>query len=71
MKVKELIEELKKMPQNAIVYTADHDHSDLETNSKVKQVESVNQNDLDDYAKERLEKDPYFKIKGTYVVLRT
>lgn len=70
MKVKDLIKELQKMPKNADVYTADHDHSEWEHNGKVRYLELVNQNKLDQYAKEKLDRDSFFKIKGTYVTIR-
>ena len=71
MKVKELISHLQKMPQNSVVYTADSDHSEWETNSKVTGVYRVNQKNFDEWIKNRLQEEPCFKIEGTYVVIRT
>ena len=70
MIVKELISELKKMPQDAKVYTADHDHSGWETNGAVRCVELCNQSEMGDYTIEYLERNPYFKIKDNYVTIR-
>ena len=39
MKVKQLIAQLKKLPQDADVYTRDHDQGEYQTNSPVRGAE--------------------------------
>lgn len=68
--VGQLKKALKGIKDSTPVYLADHDHSEWETSSRANYLEVINQKDLDDYAKQKLEEDPYFKIKGEYVVIR-
>jgi hypothetical protein len=67
MKVKDLRKALKGVNGNMDVYTKDHDHSEYETNGLAGYAEVVNQKNMDEYEKERL--DPCFKIKGNYFVV--
>ena len=48
MKVKELIKQLKKMPQNLDVYQADHDHGLYETASGSNQVLLIDKDKMND-----------------------
>lgn len=69
MKVKELREALKGVPGHLNVYTRDHDHSKYETNSIASYAEVLNQKDATGYERERLDKNPEFKIAGKYFVI--
>lgn len=61
---------LKGLPDNMPIYTADHDHSEWETNGRASYAEVRNQKDMSDYAKECLERDKgIFKRKGKYFVI--
>lgn len=66
MKVKQLIAELKKMPQHLDVYTADHDHGEFEVSSGISAVNLVDQKDASEYQKQ----DPCFTDQPErYVVI--
>lgn len=65
MTVSQLIRKLKKMPQNAKVYTADHDHAACETNGPVFSVDYIDQSKEDI---SRLES--VFLINEPYVTIR-
>jgi len=69
MTVGELRKALKGLPANMPCYNVDHDHSEWETNGRTKYAEVRNQKDMDDYAKQCLEKDQFFKIKGRYLAI--
>lgn len=62
LKVKQLIDKLKKMPLNAEVYWADHDQDINEVNNSVGRVEVITF-DKDDPRN-------LFKLSGEKVVLR-
>lgn len=49
MKVRELIKQLRKMPQNATVYCADHDHGEYEVNGCLRSVRLYDKQDVDEY----------------------
>jgi len=66
MKVKELINELKKMPQNSIVYYQDFDADPFGISSSPNVVMLL---DFDNLSKEE-ESQNDFKMKGKVVVLR-
>ena len=77
MKVKELVKQLKKMPQELQVFWADHDHAEYETGGIAGQVllidkdemnELSNDNGCDNFGKGY---DPTFKdTPQQYVCLR-
>lgn len=67
--VGELRKRLEGLPDNMPVYTMDHDHSEWETNGLARYVEVKNQSKMDSYAKEMLNKDTIFKIKGDYLTI--
>ena len=62
LKVKQLIDKLKKMPLNAEVYWADHDQDEMEVNSSVGKVELI--------TFDKNHKDNLFQLSGEKVVLR-
>ena len=75
MTVKQLKKLLSKVPDNAIVYTADHDHSEWETNGMVLSVTYIENQKKEfpegTYAREELNKDGQcFVIEKPYVVLK-
>ena len=70
MTIKELRKQLRGLDENLEIYTADHDHSEWETNGKASCVEVRNQSEMDGYAKESLRKNPEFKIDGYHVVIK-
>ena len=61
---------LKGIPDSTPIYTVDHDHSEWETNGRANRVELVNQKDFDDRTQQELERNPEFKIKGSYLAIR-
>jgi hypothetical protein len=68
--VKELRKALRGVPDNMPVYIADHDHAEYGTNSIAGLAYVVDQNELNEFEKESLERNPEFKIKGKYFVIR-
>jgi len=48
MKVKQLIAQLKTMPQTAEVYFRDHDRAEHETSASIDTVRHIEKNDFDD-----------------------
>lgn len=70
MTVAELRKELRGIPGDMPVYIADHDHAEWETNSIAGCVFVVNQTTLSNNDRRELDKDPNFKIKGKYLVIR-
>lgn len=65
MTVKELKKALRGMPDNAPVYTRDHDQRDYEVNYLVREVELLNREDANEYEL----RNANFNIEGDYVVL--
>lgn len=55
---------------NMVVYIADHDHAEYETNSVAGLAYVVDQSNLSEFEKERLDKNPELKIEGKYFVIR-
>lgn len=51
-------------------FTADHDHSEFETNGRAGHAELKNQKNAEQYQKEYLDKNDFFKIKGNYFVIK-
>lgn len=73
MTVKQLISKLKKMPQNAKIFTADHDHGEYETNSAARKCELIDKNDMTEWINDKgeYEGDPTFlDTPKKYVVIR-
>lgn len=74
MKVKKLISLLKKMPQDLDVYTADHDHSEYETNSIIGNVCLVDKSEMDSYTKNLHKNNQLYEAFNStdevYVVIR-
>jgi len=69
--VKQLIKELKKCPQDALVFGADHDHGTYETAGTIGQVYVVNQQEAKEKGiSDALSLEDIFEIDGTYVCLR-
>jgi len=66
MTVKELINELKRMPQNSIVYWQDFDCDDYGMSSAPNTVSLINFDDLN----ERQENQNEFKLRGDIVIIR-
>jgi hypothetical protein len=66
MKVKELIRELQKMPQNAQVYYQDFDSAKFEISSSPKGVNIVDFDEATEY-EQRTQND--FKMKGKVVCI--
>ena len=68
--VGELEKALPGLPKDMPVYTQDHDHSEWETNWRASRAEVMNQDDMNNYAHEQLEKDNgMFKIEGDYFII--
>lgn len=75
MTVKQLINKLSKMPQNLQVFTADHDHSEYETNSPVNGCYLVDQSEMDyedvkRHTCNKNEADELYNHPKKYVVVR-
>lgn len=69
MKVKKLIQLLRKMPQDAEVFCISHDQSEWEHDTVISSVTLRDQSKMSDYAKECLERDDHFKINKPYVTI--
>jgi hypothetical protein len=65
MTVVQLIKQLKKMPQNAIVYYKDHDADDFGISSAPDSVRLINFDNLD----KREQKENDFNLTGDVVVI--
>lgn len=74
MTLKQLLKELNKIGRqhgyDMPIYTADHDHSECETNSLVGRIEIIDQYYARVGEKENLNRNPEFKITGPYIVIR-
>lgn len=75
MTVGELKKKLRDIPNEAVVYTADHDHSEWESNGQVSSVIYIENQEAEfpegTYAREELEADGgVFKIDTPYVLLK-
>lgn len=69
MTIKELRKQMRGLDENLEIYTADHDHSEWETNGKTFCAEVRNQSEMNEHAKESLNQNPEFKIDGDYFVI--
>lgn len=67
MTVADLRKALKGVPGHLEVYTRDHDHSKYETNGLASCAEVIDQKEMDDWERKRL--DDTFKITKKYFVV--
>ncbi len=72
MTVKQLIKELKKLPQNLKVYHADHDHGDYETSGDIGQALLINKAEMTEVYNDKDfgRSDVFTYTPKKYVVLR-
>jgi len=70
MKVRQLIKELKKMPQDAIVGTANADHCEYDVDDWVSSADLMKKGDIEDIADHGLTVRDFEQLPNVYVILR-
>ena len=70
MNVKELVKQLKKIPQDLEVYRADHDHGTFETAGIVNSVQLINKEDMNKYNNDGADGGVFKDTPNKYVVIR-